>query len=163
MLLQITTTHKPATDLGFLLHKHPDKFQSLEIQWNLLTEYRVRLAMRAGQWAKAERLQKLRLEWAWIKYSPSFWASGIQDLEDVENLDLSQFRQESKQLYTPQNYLDFMNKKGFFAGAIDAFRQIGIMLEDLAHIQRRTKQKNCIKTYQKALKLFKEIGYQQGG
>ena len=31
MLLQITTTHKPATDLGFLLHKHPDKFQSVNL------------------------------------------------------------------------------------------------------------------------------------
>ena len=31
MLLQITTTHKPATDLGYLLHKHPDKFQSIEL------------------------------------------------------------------------------------------------------------------------------------
>ncbi len=31
MLLTITTTHKPATDLGFLLHKHPDKFQSLDL------------------------------------------------------------------------------------------------------------------------------------
>ena len=31
MLLTITTTHKPATELGFLLHKHPDKFQSVEL------------------------------------------------------------------------------------------------------------------------------------
>ncbi len=31
MLLQITTTHKPATDLGYLLHKHPDKFQSIDL------------------------------------------------------------------------------------------------------------------------------------
>lgn len=31
MLLTITTTHQPATDLGFLLHKHPDKFQSVEL------------------------------------------------------------------------------------------------------------------------------------
>ncbi len=31
MLLTITTTHKPATDLGFLLHKHPDKFQSVDL------------------------------------------------------------------------------------------------------------------------------------
>ncbi|MCB0514979.1 MAG: 3' terminal RNA ribose 2'-O-methyltransferase Hen1 [Chitinophagales bacterium] len=30
MLLQITTTHQPATDLGYVLHKHPDKFQSVE-------------------------------------------------------------------------------------------------------------------------------------
>lgn len=31
MLLTITTTHKPATDLGFLLHKHPDRFQSVNL------------------------------------------------------------------------------------------------------------------------------------
>lgn len=31
MLLTISTTHKPATDLGYLLHKHPDKFQSVEL------------------------------------------------------------------------------------------------------------------------------------
>jgi 3' terminal RNA ribose 2'-O-methyltransferase Hen1 len=31
MLLTITTTLKPATDLGFLLHKHPDKFQSVDL------------------------------------------------------------------------------------------------------------------------------------
>ena len=27
MLLTLTTTHRPATDLGFLLHKHPDRVQ----------------------------------------------------------------------------------------------------------------------------------------
>lgn len=31
MLLTITTTHYPATDLGFLLHKHPDKLQTIEL------------------------------------------------------------------------------------------------------------------------------------
>ncbi|WP_224994403.1 3' terminal RNA ribose 2'-O-methyltransferase Hen1 [Cesiribacter sp. SM1] len=31
MLLTITTTHQPATDLGFLLHKHPDRLQSVEL------------------------------------------------------------------------------------------------------------------------------------
>jgi 3' terminal RNA ribose 2'-O-methyltransferase Hen1 len=31
MLLNITTTHNPATDLGYLLHKHPDKFQTFEL------------------------------------------------------------------------------------------------------------------------------------
>lgn len=28
MLLTITTTHEPATDLGFLLHKHPGRVQT---------------------------------------------------------------------------------------------------------------------------------------
>lgn len=31
MLLTITTTHEPATDLGFLLHKHPDKLQTFDL------------------------------------------------------------------------------------------------------------------------------------
>lgn len=30
MLLTISTTHSPATDLGFLLHKHPEKLQSFD-------------------------------------------------------------------------------------------------------------------------------------
>lgn len=33
MLLTITTTHRPATDLGYLLHKHPDKFQSFDLSF----------------------------------------------------------------------------------------------------------------------------------
>jgi hypothetical protein len=33
MLLSITTTHAPATDLGFLLHKHPDRHQSFELSF----------------------------------------------------------------------------------------------------------------------------------
>jgi hypothetical protein len=31
MLLTITTSHRPAVDLGFLLHKHPDRFQSFDL------------------------------------------------------------------------------------------------------------------------------------
>lgn len=31
MILSITNTRKPATDLGYLLHKHPDKLQSVDI------------------------------------------------------------------------------------------------------------------------------------
>lgn len=31
MLLELTTTNNPATDLGFLLHKHPDKLQTVEL------------------------------------------------------------------------------------------------------------------------------------
>lgn len=33
MLFTITTTHSPATDLGFLLHKHPDRFQSFDLSF----------------------------------------------------------------------------------------------------------------------------------
>lgn len=31
MLLTITTTHQPATDLGFLLHKNPARCQSYDL------------------------------------------------------------------------------------------------------------------------------------
>lgn len=31
MLLNITTTYQPATELGYLLHKHPDKLQSVDL------------------------------------------------------------------------------------------------------------------------------------
>jgi hypothetical protein len=33
MLLSITTTRAPATDLGFLLHKHPDRHQRFELSF----------------------------------------------------------------------------------------------------------------------------------
>src|SRR3954453_10611486 len=33
MLLEIKTTHEPATDLGFLLHKHPDRCQSYDLSF----------------------------------------------------------------------------------------------------------------------------------
>ncbi len=33
MLLTITTTRSPATDLGYLLHKHPDKCQTFELSF----------------------------------------------------------------------------------------------------------------------------------
>ena len=33
MLLSLTTIHQPATDLGYLLHKHPDQFQTLDLSF----------------------------------------------------------------------------------------------------------------------------------
>lgn len=33
MLLTIATTHRPATDLGYLLHKHPERFQSYDLSF----------------------------------------------------------------------------------------------------------------------------------
>jgi 3' terminal RNA ribose 2'-O-methyltransferase Hen1 len=33
MLLTIETTHRPALDLGYLLHKHPERFQSFELSF----------------------------------------------------------------------------------------------------------------------------------
>ncbi len=33
MLLTLTTTHRPATDLGYLLHKNPATVQSFELSF----------------------------------------------------------------------------------------------------------------------------------
>jgi 3' terminal RNA ribose 2'-O-methyltransferase Hen1 len=33
MLLTITTTHHPTSDLGYLLHKHPDRYQSFDLSF----------------------------------------------------------------------------------------------------------------------------------
>jgi 3' terminal RNA ribose 2'-O-methyltransferase Hen1 len=33
MLLTLSTTHQPATDLGYLLHKHPERVQSFELSF----------------------------------------------------------------------------------------------------------------------------------
>lgn len=33
MLLTISTTHEPATDLGYLLHKHPDRLQEFDLSF----------------------------------------------------------------------------------------------------------------------------------
>lgn len=33
MLLTISTIHQPASDLTFLLHRHPDRFQSFEVSF----------------------------------------------------------------------------------------------------------------------------------
>lgn len=33
MLLTITTTHRPANELGYLLHKHPERFQSFDLSF----------------------------------------------------------------------------------------------------------------------------------
>lgn len=37
MLLTISTTHTPATDLGYLLHKHPDRVQTTELSFGVAT------------------------------------------------------------------------------------------------------------------------------
>ena len=39
MLLSISTTHRPAADLGYLLHKHPDKFQSFDLGFGTAHAY----------------------------------------------------------------------------------------------------------------------------
>ena len=46
MLLTLTTTHNPATDLGYLLHKNPAKLHSFELSFGKTYESLEALAVR---------------------------------------------------------------------------------------------------------------------
>ena len=39
MMLTLTTTHSPATDLGYLLHKHPDRVQEFRQSFGTATVF----------------------------------------------------------------------------------------------------------------------------
>ena len=39
MLLTIRTTHEPATDLGFILHKHPDHVHTRDFPFGTATVF----------------------------------------------------------------------------------------------------------------------------
>lgn len=39
MLLTLTTHHRPATDLGYLLNKHPDRFQQVELPFGMASVF----------------------------------------------------------------------------------------------------------------------------
>ncbi len=52
-----------------------------EEEWGLLTEYRVRLAREAREWAEAERLQRTRMEWERRQAAPAL-SSPFPDLDD---------------------------------------------------------------------------------
>jgi len=39
VLLTVSTTHHPATDLGFLLHKHPDRVQEFKQSFGVATVF----------------------------------------------------------------------------------------------------------------------------
>jgi hypothetical protein len=42
MLLTLTTTHRPATDLGYLLHKHPGRVQEFKQSFGTATVFYAR-------------------------------------------------------------------------------------------------------------------------
>ena len=39
VLMTVSTTHRPATDLGFLLHKHPDRVQEFNQSFGVVTVF----------------------------------------------------------------------------------------------------------------------------
>ncbi len=85
MLLTIATTHQPATDLGYLLHKHPNRCQSFSLSFG-----EAHIFYRAGKLRHKDR----RFEWTrselqnWanqigenFSYKVEFKSVGEEDLE----------------------------------------------------------------------------------
>ena len=48
MLLNITTAHRPADDLGYLLHKHPDRVQTFTMPFGRVHVFYPEAARRRG-------------------------------------------------------------------------------------------------------------------
>jgi len=55
-----------------------------EEEWSLVTDYRMRLAMEARQWAEAERLQCARVEWDRGRAAPAL-AAPLETLDSAEH------------------------------------------------------------------------------
>ena len=58
-----------------------------EEEWSLVTEYRVRLAMQARQWAEAERLQRVRVDWNRQRAAPAL-AAPLETLDAARRNDI---------------------------------------------------------------------------
>src|SRR5881296_1753176 len=75
MLLTITTTHRPATDLAFLLHKNPARAQSFDLAFGRVHVGVVRGALdRAGFW------EKLKTDWVCFDCELMPWSAKAQEL-----------------------------------------------------------------------------------
>src|SRR5437867_2202988 len=75
MLLELTTTHRPATDLAFLLHKNPARAQSFDLAFGRVHVGVVRGALdRAGFW------EKLKTDWVCFDCELMPWSAKAQEL-----------------------------------------------------------------------------------
>jgi hypothetical protein len=60
MLLELTTTQRPATDLGFLLHKNPARAQSFELSFGRGHVFYPEASALHGSAAARRRLSRAR-------------------------------------------------------------------------------------------------------
>ena len=83
MLLEITTTHRPATDLGFLLHKHPERVHTRDLPFGTASVFypeatddrcTAALLLEMDQWSAADALlARWRHWWQAIFPVSAFW------------------------------------------------------------------------------------------
>jgi len=103
-----------------------------EEQWGLITEYRVRLAQEARDWAGAERLQRARVEWNRQRAAPLLVplpASG--EGESPAALDDAQR---------------------------NTVRSLAVSVEQMGSILREQGKPECVSNYEEAVALYQRIG-----
>ena len=72
MLLTITTTHEPATDLGYLLHKHPDRVQHFQQAYSTATVFYPEATESRCTAALLLRIDPIKLARSRAKNTPDF-------------------------------------------------------------------------------------------
>jgi 3' terminal RNA ribose 2'-O-methyltransferase Hen1 len=72
MLLTVSTTHRPATDLGFLLHKHPDRVQQFKQSFGTATVFYPEATEERCTVALMLDVDPIRLARSWAKNAPDF-------------------------------------------------------------------------------------------
>ncbi len=72
MLLTVSTTHHPATDLGFLLHKHPDRVQEFKQSFGVATVFYPEASDERCTVALVLEVDPIRLARSRAKNSPDF-------------------------------------------------------------------------------------------
>jgi len=53
-MLTITSTSRPATDLGFLLHKHPDRLHTVDVAFGDAHVFHVKASIAPLSWVGGE-------------------------------------------------------------------------------------------------------------
>ncbi len=72
MLLTVSTTHQPATDLGYLLHKHPDRVQEFKQSFGTVTVFYPEATDERCTVAVVLNLDPVRLARSRAKNAPDF-------------------------------------------------------------------------------------------
>ena len=116
-----------------------------EERWSLVTEYRVRLAQEMRNWAEAERLQRIRVDWARRRAE-----SVVRSLRERDDGSRSE----------PGTFLDAL--KAVASRLTDAdrntIRTLAASLHGLGQIQRECQQETCVAAYEEALGVAEQIG-----
>ena len=87
MLLTLSTTHPPATDLSFLLHKHPDRFQSFDLSFDNTKHYFVgqdeleKLVEKGQGWLQSHPMKDM-IARRFLKFQSSLYQQALSRLVD---------------------------------------------------------------------------------